>query len=128
MGDTTANLTLLVKPTATLSGDTTILAGGTAKLKLTFSGSGPWSVKLSDSTALSNTSDNPKFLLVQPSQTTTYSLVRGTNACGTGTVSGSATIQIKIDEPAPGGNNPPPCGPGGKEICAPVATTKVLRR
>ncbi len=105
---------------AKISGDTTINAGGAAKLKVSFTGNGPWAFVLSDNTSVPSTTDNPKFIAVSPTQTTTYTLQSMTGACGTGSVNGQVVVTVKA-LPTP----PPPVLPTivlsnftTQEICA----------
>ncbi|MDH6056162.1 hypothetical protein, partial [Umezakia ovalisporum] len=86
--------------TAKLTGDTTIFAGGKARLKVAFAGQGPWSAKLSDSTALAASPDSLRYVEVSPAATTTYRLVSVGGACGAGTASGQATVTVQ-EKPAP---------------------------
>jgi hypothetical protein len=113
---------------AKLTGDTTLVSGGTATLKISFTGNGPWSFVLSDDTSVPNTTDNPRLVTVTPTQTTTYSLKSMAGACGAGTVSGQAVVTVK-EKPTP-----PPTPPtiaisgfSAQELCAgqsvPVAFT-----
>ncbi|MBA4851097.1 zinc-dependent metalloprotease [Emticicia sp. BO119] len=80
-------------PTATLSGDNTILLGDSSALKLNITGSFPVSVTLSDGKNFAiNTSS---FVIgVKPARTTTYELTEVKNTCGAGVISGSARIII----------------------------------
>ncbi len=84
---------MLKSPTATLTGDTTINVGGTATLSLFFSGNGPWTYTFTN-TNTGTTSSNPLRGIVQPMVTTTYALQSVSNICGTGPVSGSATVTV----------------------------------
>lgn len=81
------------KPTAILSGSAAIDAGQNAQLTLQFSGSGPWTYQLSNTTT-GTTSTNPLTINVSPQTTTVYTLTSVSNACGTGTTSGSARVEI----------------------------------
>jgi hypothetical protein len=96
------NLSECVLPLATarLSGDTTIFAGGKARLTVTFDGQGPWSFTLSDSTTVTATNDNPRYVEVAPTQTGTFTLAAVSGACGVGTGSGQAVVTVN-EKPAP---------------------------
>lgn len=84
---------MLKRPTAALTGDTTIGVGGSATLSLFFSGNGPWTYTFTN-TNTGTTSSNPLRGIVQPTVTTTYALQSVSNICGTGTVSGSAKVTV----------------------------------
>lgn len=84
---------MLKRPTAALTGDTTINVGGSATLSLFFSGNGPWTYTFTN-TNTGTTSSNPLRGIVQPTVTTTYALQSVSNICGTGTVSGSAKVTV----------------------------------
>ena len=91
----TAIFTLLRRPTAVLSGDTTINYGGTATLTVAFTGNGPWTYTFtSTNTNTGTTLTNPLKGIVQPVVTTTYALQSVSNICGAGTVSGSARVRV----------------------------------
>ncbi|MCU0341309.1 MAG: T9SS type A sorting domain-containing protein [Spirosomaceae bacterium] len=88
-----ALFTMLRRPTAVLSGDTTINVGGTATLSIGFSGNGPWTYTFTN-TNTGTASVNPFKGTVQPTSSTTYQLQSVTNICGAGTVSGSARVTV----------------------------------
>lgn len=88
-----ALFTMLRRPTALLSGDTTINVGGTATLTIGFSGNGPWTYTFTN-TNTGTASVNPFKGIVQPTLSTTYALQSVSNICGTGTVSGSARVVV----------------------------------
>lgn len=81
------------KPSATLSGETTIEAGKTTNLQLTFTGSAPWTYRLSDNSTVT-TSTNPLSVSVTPLSTITYVLNSISNICGEGEVRGNARIVV----------------------------------
>jgi len=89
----TSIFSMLRRPTAALSGDTTIAQGGTATLTVTFTGSSPWTYTFTN-TNTGTTLTNPLKGIVQPTVSTTYALQSVSNVCGTGTVSGSARVQV----------------------------------
>jgi acid phosphatase type 7 len=90
---TSATFAIRQKPSATLSGNTTIEAGKSASLILNFSGSAPWTYRLSDNSS-ATTSTNPLLLSVSPLSTTTYSLTAISNACGEGEAKGTARVEV----------------------------------
>ena len=79
--------------TATISGNSTIASGGSAKLYVSFTGTSPWIFTLSDGTTVT-TSQNPYILTVNPNISTTYTLSSLIGNCGNGTVSGNAVITV----------------------------------
>jgi 3',5'-cyclic AMP phosphodiesterase CpdA len=81
------------KPSATLSGEMAIEAGKPTNLLLNFSGSAPWTYRLSDNST-ATTSTNPLTISVSPLSTTTYVLNSVSNVCGEGEVRGSARVTI----------------------------------
>ena len=83
-------------PTATITGTTSIIAGGTATLTINFTGVSPWTYRLSGTTTDVTTSVSPITITVIPSITTTYTLLSIRNTCGIGTASGSATVTVNI--------------------------------
>ncbi|AEI48510.1 T9SS type A sorting domain-containing protein [Runella slithyformis] len=88
-----AFFTMLRPPTAFLSGDTSIAAGGSAQLSIDFTGNGPWTYTFTN-TATGTTPLNPLRGIVQPTVSTTYALQSVSNVCGVGTVSGSARVTV----------------------------------
>ncbi|WP_020597788.1 T9SS type A sorting domain-containing protein [Spirosoma panaciterrae] len=89
-------LTVRSVASATLTGSQNIYEGSPANLTLTFSGDAPWTATYADS--LKNysltTSTNPLLVEVRPVRNTTYRLTQVTNFCGSGPVSGTASITI----------------------------------
>ncbi len=86
-------------PTASILGDTTINAGEQATLQVSFDGPPPTSISVAG-VVYSNLSVSPLNINVFPDQTTTYTIDSVSNACGKGTVSGSATVTIAAVPPA----------------------------
>ena len=82
-------------PTATLIGDKKIDYDTETKLSVNLTSHAPWTFKLSDGKEYTATK-SPFEVSVKPLFTTTYSLSEVKNICGTGTVSGSAKIEIII--------------------------------
>ncbi|WP_373511232.1 hypothetical protein [Persicitalea sp.] len=85
-------------PTATISGDTTINSGGEALLRVSFGGPSPTSISVAG-ISYNNLSQSPLLINLFPDNTTTYTIDSVTNACGRGTVSGSATVTIAAVPP-----------------------------
>ena len=90
----TSTFAVRTKATATLSGQTTIDAGNATNLTLNFTGSGPWTYRLSDNTTSVTTSNNPTIISVNPLITTTYSLNELNNVCGAGSGQGAARVVV----------------------------------
>lgn len=65
------------------------------KLSVNLSSYAPWTFKLSDGKEYTATK-SPFEIAVKPLSTTTYNLLEVKNICGTGTVSGTAKIEIII--------------------------------
>jgi hypothetical protein len=82
-------------PTATLTGDKKIDYDTETKLSINLTSHAPWTFKLSDGKEYTATK-SPFEVSVKPLSSTTYSLSEVKNICGTGTVSGSAKIEIII--------------------------------
>jgi hypothetical protein len=82
-------------PTATLTGDKKIDYDTETKLSINLTSHAPWTFKLSDGKEYTATT-SPFEVAVKPLSTTTYSLSEVKNICGTGTVSGTAKIEIII--------------------------------
>jgi Secretion system C-terminal sorting domain len=82
-------------PTATLTGDKKIDYDTETKLFINLTSHAPWTFKLSDGKEYTATK-SPFEISVKPLYTTTYSVTEVKNICGTGTVSGSAKIEIII--------------------------------
>ena len=89
-------ITVRTVPTASLAGTQTIYEGIPASLTFTFSGSAPWSVLYADSltTYSFTTTANPYIAEARPTRTTTYQLLGVSNECGSGPLSGTATITV----------------------------------
>lgn len=77
-----------------------IMPGQEAHLRVNFTGTAPWSFRLSDSTNVLNTLSNPHYLIVKPNQVRAYKILGVSNACGSGTISGEAIINVD-DNPEP---------------------------
>ncbi len=94
-----------ILPTATISGDKDINYNDSTKVAIAFTSYAPWTFKFSDGKEYTATK-SPFSVSVKPQFTTTYSLTEVSNLCGTGTVSGTATIKVIIlgNEPEEGVN------------------------
>lgn len=89
-------ITVLSRPAATLTGTQQILEGTPANLTIAFGGAGPWKLTYTDSVRIYSvtTTANPYIAEVRPARTTTYRLTEVSNNCGTGPLSGTATIRV----------------------------------
>ena len=98
-----AVITVIPRPTATISGSTSICAGSSTSLSVDLTGVPPWSIDISDETdiiPISGITTSPYIFDVSPSSTTTYSIpvVRDATICANiGT--GSAIVTVN---PLPG--------------------------
>lgn len=81
-------------PTATISGSQIIIQGANATLNLTFTGSSPWTYRLSGTNTDVTTSVSPTTITITPPSTTTYTLTSVSNSCGAGTTSGNAEVTV----------------------------------
>ncbi len=91
-----------VLPTASISGDAEICAGGNTNLTLNFTGTAPWTYSINGG-APASTSNNPETVNVAPGSTTVYTITSlGDNSCpgGSGITSGSATVNVTNAPPA----------------------------
>lgn len=101
----TIPIRLLQTPTARLEvidGTQTarIMPGQEAQLRVQLAGTGPWSFRLSDSSNVQQTLSNPHYLTVRPAHVRAYKLLGVANACGSGTTTGEAIINVD-DNPEP---------------------------
>ncbi|MCX6272509.1 MAG: hypothetical protein NTU44_15090, partial [Bacteroidetes bacterium] len=98
-GDRTGSaiISVLPRPTGSLSGSTSTCQGQSLMLSIAVTGVGPWSGSLSDGTPFSGSS-NPVFVAVSPAVTTVYtisSLVDSRCTSIGSDLSGTATVTIK---------------------------------
>ncbi len=102
--------------TAVLSGGSTICAGSSATLTVTFTGTSPWSFTYTDGTTpvtISGINTSPFPFQVTPTVTTTYTLTGMSDANAPGTVSGTATVNV---------NPLPACSITGNNNVCPAST------
>ncbi len=92
----TKDIIITDPPTADLSGDDTICPGSSAGLTVNLAGKAPWVFVYNDGTSdfTENINSSPFVINVNPVVMTTYTAVSVTDALCSGTVSGSATIDI----------------------------------
>jgi hypothetical protein len=83
-------------PVATISGTQTILVGDKADMKIETTGKAPWTFTLNNGTkdSLITASVTPYTFKLAPRVTTTYTISKVTNGCGTGKGAGSARVQV----------------------------------
>ncbi|GAA4416704.1 hypothetical protein GCM10023187_48380 [Nibrella viscosa] len=93
---------------------TTIMPGQSTTLQVALSGAGPWSFVLSDSTQVINTLESPYRLMVAPATPTAYNIIRVSNACATGTATGTVIVNVS-ENPAPALTLKAPGG--GYKVC-----------
>lgn len=94
---TTTNYITVAVPEAVLSGSNTIVNGYPGYLMFDFTGNAPWTVTYSDGTnqfIINNINTSPYYHQVNPSATTSYSIVDFSDAGCTGNFSGSAEIEV----------------------------------
>ncbi|WP_164851370.1 GEVED domain-containing protein [Larkinella soli] len=85
-------------PAASMEGNETIRAGSVAMLPIAVTAAPPWSVTVAgtDGYRFSFTHTHEYvYLSVKPAQTTVYTLLGVSNACGRGSVSGKVTITVQ---------------------------------
>ncbi len=88
------------RPTAQLTGSSAgslpVNPNTPTSLRIALTGGASYSLTMQDSTQLVRTYDyqSDNDFLVAPARTTTYTVARVQNACGTGTASGSATVSV----------------------------------
>ncbi|QMW03478.1 DUF11 domain-containing protein [Spirosoma foliorum] len=80
--------------TATISGLAIVNSGQSTLLPVSFTGPAPWSFTLTNGQSVTATYQNPAFIAVSPTSNTIYQLASVGNACGTGTVSGQASVSV----------------------------------
>ena len=76
---------------------TKIGPGQNATLRVNLTGAGPWSFALSDGTIIKNTFVNPYTKIVAPVVSTAYKITGVSNACGSGSKTGEAVLQVSKD-------------------------------
>ena len=103
--------TVKPKPTASVSGSTSICPGGSASVQAVLAGTGPWDVTWSDGVVQSGVAASPASRSVSPAATTVYSVTSVVDANCSNTGSGSATVTVNA-LPAISGQ------PSAKAVCA----------
>lgn len=80
-------------PSATISGNYTIVSGQTVNIPILLNGGGPYHVNFSNNKGRTFDTSAPIFQ-DNPTQNTTYNISNIKNSCGIGTTSGSANVVI----------------------------------
>ncbi len=93
--DNGANLLIQSLPTGTLTGTQSIIASNSGKLTVNLSGTSPWSFTINDQNVTGVTS-SPYTHTVSPTATTTYTLSKVTNVCGTVTPTSNNTAVVTV--------------------------------
>jgi hypothetical protein len=90
-----AQITTLSRPTASLSGSAEICAGNSSSLSIALTGDGPWSGTLSNGQSFS-ASSSPALIAVTPGVNTGYTIstLSDANCEAIGGLTGSATINV----------------------------------
>jgi hypothetical protein len=90
-----AQISMLSRPTASISGSAEICAGNSTSLSIALTGNGPWSGTLSGGQSFSATS-SPAVVSVTPSANSTYnvSTLDDANCAAIGGLNGSATVNV----------------------------------
>lgn len=90
-------------PTAVISGDRDICTGGSAQIKIEFTGQAPWNYSYTDGNSVFgpfSTSNPITFVTVSPSISTSYALVSVVFDNCSGETSGIASITVSTSPPA----------------------------
>jgi hypothetical protein len=77
-----------------------VMPGHEAQLRVHLQGAAPWTFRLSDSTTVYQTMSNPYYMTVKPAHVTAYKIMGISNACGSGTSTGEAIVNVD-DNPEP---------------------------
>ena len=97
---TSTNYISVAQPTATISGYSTINSGGYGSVVINFTGNPPYNVDISDGslvTTVTNISSSPYLHFFNPTNTTNYNLTNFSDSQCSGTLNGSATIEVLPD-------------------------------
>jgi hypothetical protein len=115
-GTGSAVVTVNPPPTASVSGNALICAGGSRTISAVLTGTGPWNVTWSDGVIQSGVASSPATRVVTPAVTTTYTVTAVADAnCTGGAGAGNAAHGV----------NPPPTATvsGSALICAGASRT-----
>ena len=116
-----ATVTTIPRPTATVTGSTTICPGQAAEIRAELTGVGPWVVTWSDGFVDQGVAGSASLRVVSPGSTTTYGVTSVSDARCIGPGSGSATVTV-LAGPAPSAaiEAPNPVSPGASGLVASV--------
>lgn len=107
-----AVITVVPRPTASVSGSATICSGSSANIQAALTGTQPWTVTWSDGYIQSNVSSSPAVRSVSPTATTNYTVtaLSDSNGCSAGSLSGMAVITVNA--------HPTATVSGGGTVCS----------
>lgn len=88
-----SGLTIRAKPTATISGTTTINEGESTNLILSFTGDAPWTYAINNGSG-QTTSTGSLSIQESPLKDSLYTITSVSNSCGNGFYSGSALVTV----------------------------------
>jgi PKD repeat protein len=111
-----ATFTVKPYPTASVSGSQSICAGGSAAIQAALTGTPPWSLSWSDGVPQSGISTSPATRNVSPSSTTVYSVSTVTDAYGSASGTGSATITVNASPVAVAAGSATVCTGGSASL------------
>jgi hypothetical protein len=87
-------LTVAAPATSTVGGNINTCSGSQTTILAALTGAGPWNLTWSDGVMQNGVPSSPAIRTVSPSQTTSYSVSTVSDACGTGTASGTTTVTV----------------------------------
>ena len=96
---TSKSVAVNARPTATLSGATTIVRGESTRIDATLTGAAPWNLTWSDAHIETTVTDSTPFRVVSPAQTTTYHVTPSWGSCG-GAASNAVTVTVQPPAPS----------------------------
>lgn len=91
------NYITIANPTVSISGNASIVQGGIGFLRVDFTGNPPFNISYTDGVnnyTENGITNNPYFIQVSPSDTTTYSLLSMNDVACAGSATGTATINV----------------------------------
>lgn len=89
-----ATVTVVARPTATVTGSTTICPGGSTQIQAALTGNAPWTVAWSDGFTQPGLTSSPATRTVSPASTTAYSVTTVSDASCSAPGTGTATITV----------------------------------
>lgn len=102
--DTYTETITIAEPTATLSGDTLLIAGYPTFLEFNFTGTPPWNFVYTDGTddfTITGITETPYIIQVFPNENTTYEITTFNDSFCSGIASGDAevVVDLALDDP-----------------------------